>query len=346
MSLWNLVVPLYSYVVWVSLVYMNIQTAVTVDAAHKYHKRETVDGQQQQPLRGIIVVPGLGRPDRLFTVIDNLRKLHLENAYTTFDANGNKRDMYWDCVVYIYADRTETQFWSMKKELEVLYSLCDIVENPNKRVAENMYMFQPALLKTAYSKVFLFLDDCKFSGEKTFELQKLLTVMHYNNLTVASPMVKNANKVGGNKFRNILQTEAQLGMEGYVSTFVEIFVWLMTMESYQALWDLLFPSVNPYAWGYDFWYNGYAKQKVHGHKMGIVSTVSVEHVQGEERTDSASTEQKWNAVLAQERHYSMHLGIKLARFRNKLDLKNREWNGAVRGYLSLPENKPMGNKPS
>ena len=69
--------------------------------------------------------------------------------------------------------------------------------------------------------------------------------------------------------------------------------------------------------------------------MGIVSSIKVKHVQGDERTDSAKIEQKWNAVLAQERHYNKHLGVNLARIRKNLDIVNGSWNGAVKGYLSL-----------
>lgn len=284
--------------------------------------------------RGLIIVPGLGRPDRLTTVVENFRNLYSRSSYKDFGGQQDTAfDLYWDCIVYIYAPRTEESFWSMKKELKYVEDLCTIIENPNKRVTDNLYMVQPSLLKRSYSKVFIFLDDCKFM--ESFDLQKLLTIMHHNNLTVASPLVQNANMVGGNKFRNILQTEARPGTEGYVSTFVELFVWLMTMESYQALWELLYPHVNPYGWGYDFWYNGYAKLKVKNHKMGIVSTVKVKHEQGGERTDSASVEQKWNAVLAQERHYMKHANINLGKIRKNLEIVNGSWNGAVRGYLTL-----------
>lgn len=70
---------------------------------------------------------------------------------------------------------------------------------------------------------------------------------------------------------------------GYISSFVEIFVWLMTIPAYITLWELLLPSINPYAWGYDFWYDGYAmyNNKVIGHKMGIASNMIVIHEQNE-----------------------------------------------------------------
>jgi hypothetical protein len=127
---------------------------------------------------------------------------------------------------------------------------------------------------------------------------------------------------------------------GYHSSFVEIFAWMLTLPGYQALWNLLSPSVNPYAWGYDFWYNGYAKalltEKIH--KMGITTDYQIYHEQdtsskGLGRTDQTSFNEKWNAVLAQERHYSKYLKIPLSYYRKHLEISNTSWNGAVKGYL-------------
>lgn len=127
---------------------------------------------------------------------------------------------------------------------------------------------------------------------------------------------------------------------GYISTFVEIFAWMMTMPAYTALWELLWPDANPYAWGYDFWYNGYARTRVSGHKMGIASVLVFQHEQdstgtGLGRTDTSSVKDKWNAVLAQERHYKLYKHIPLASYRKNLDIHNSSWNGAVKGYLQF-----------
>lgn len=134
-----------------------------------------------------------------------------------------------------------------------------------------------------------------------------------------------------------MQTPAQPNTVGYVSSFVEIFVWVLTIPAYEALWELLCPSVNPYGWGYDLWYDGYAKKRVIGHKMGIISTMRVLHEQdtsaeGAGRTDNTKVEDKWKAVLAQERHYKRYLGVDLAAY-SKTAIANSSWNGAVKGYL-------------
>ena len=100
---------------------------------------------------------------------------------------------------------------------------------------------------------------------------------------------------------------------GYVSSFVEIFVWLMTIPAYTSLWELLYPSINPYAWGYDFWYDGYARDKdkssrgrerkegregreVRKHKMGIMSGMIVIHQQSRS-SNSSSTSDKYPVHL-------------------------------------------------
>ena len=153
--------------------------------------------------------------------------------------------------------------------------------------------------------------------------------------------ISGANTGGGQKFRNIMQTAPQPGTEGYVSNFVEIFVWFMTMPAYTALWELLNPRVNPYAWGYDFWYDGYAASKVPGHKMGIVSSMVVVHKQGSAqlgRTDNTEVNVKWNAVLAQERHYKKYLNVNLAHYRVHLRIANTSWNGAVVWYIPKFDN--------
>lgn len=135
-----------------------------------------------------------------------------------------------------------------------------------------------------------------------------------------------------------MQTDPQPNTIGYISSFVEIFAWVTTMPAYKALWDLLCPEVNPYAWGYDFWYNGYARDVVTGHKMGIASMFQMHHEQdtsatGAGRTDNTKVEDKWNAVIAQERHYSKHKNIKLTYYRKNFDIANSSWNGAVKAYL-------------
>lgn len=135
-----------------------------------------------------------------------------------------------------------------------------------------------------------------------------------------------------------MQIPAPPTTAGHVSSFVEIFAWVMTIPAYTALWELLCPWVNPYAWGYDFWYNGHAQATVPGHKMAITNVFTLVHEQdtGKEglgRTDNTKVEVKWNAVLAQERYYRQHMAIPLQAHRKRFDIANTSWNGAVKGYI-------------
>jgi len=288
---------------------------------------------------GLVVVPGLGRKDRLDTVVNNIRNLE-----------GVLRSKRWDCIIYTYAQREFVEadayaryFWSNTMELKYLSSLCTIVENPGKRVTEHLHMVQPALIRSVYEYVFVLLDDCKIESMESFQLDGMVSIMKENRLTVASPKIVNANKGGGQAFRSIMYADApqgvQSGSPGYVVSFIEIFALVMTMDAYTALWELLCPSVNPYGWGYDFWYNNYAKDRVKGHKMGIVSRYSLRHeqvmddVSSTGRSDTVKKEDKWQALVVQERYYQHHYGTRLHKFRETLDLRNFSWNGAVLDFL-------------
>lgn len=131
--------------------------------------------------KGLLIIPGLGRSDRLLTVVHNLRILrtHYTKSY----------DTQWDCIAYIYAAREVTSFWSMTADVAYLHSECKVIEMPNKRVTENLHMVQPALIDQHYHKVLIFLDDCKIQSAQTFNLTRLLQIMDQQRLTVASPMV-------------------------------------------------------------------------------------------------------------------------------------------------------------
>ena len=152
-----------------------------------YSSALSVERTQAQ---GLVVIPGLGRADRLNNVVSNLELLK------SFVNLGNHPR--WDCVVYIYASRLDRDFWNMGSQLSHLRTYCNIVENPTGKVTENMYWAQPALIRSRYELVFLLLDDIKLQpspGTDSFPLEKLLKIMHTNNLTVLSPLVGNNSMV-------------------------------------------------------------------------------------------------------------------------------------------------------
>lgn len=285
--------------------------------------------------KGLIIIPGLGRSDRVNVVIHNLQLLE---QYI--------RPQRWDCTVYVYAPRTDTSFWSLDNELQYIRSLCTIIENPKKLVTENLYMSQPALIKHIYSRIFILLDDCKlqaFNNSNTFDLNFILRVMKYNNLTVVSPKISGAFKGGGQKFRLVMQMNPPNidNAVGYVSTFIELFAWIMTFSAYESLWELLAPSINPYGWGYDFWYHGYCQMKhPQRHKMGVLSVMEAVHMQSSgDRTDNTSGSLKWKAVKQQEEYYQKYLGIPLKKYAQHLDLRDMTETGAIKGYIYLPNER-------
>ena len=163
---------------------------------HDHHDNTTFN-------KGIIVIPGLGRVDRLTIVVDNLKRIYSRNEeYSSSSSssishhnnnnsssNRGDNDFQWDCIIYIYASRElNSIFWNQVNDLQYLSTVCEVVEVPNKRVAENLHMLQPALIKNYYSRVFLLLDDCILTS--SFDLNRLLLIMDRNDLTVISPAVR------------------------------------------------------------------------------------------------------------------------------------------------------------
>lgn len=137
--------------------------------------------------RGILVVPGLGRSDRLQVVYDNIVNLLGPKRTST-------STVQWDCVIYVYTSRTDSEFWTSPenaKKWSFLSSRCDIVENIGKKVTENMYSLQPALIRAAYQYVFILLDDIKAPTSTSGPLlQQMIDVLTCNRLSILSPMVR------------------------------------------------------------------------------------------------------------------------------------------------------------
>ena len=90
-------------------------------------------------------------------------------------------------------------------------------------------------------------------------------------------------------------------------------------------------------------YDNYAKRRVLGHKMGIISNVKVFHKQDltkTNRTDNTNPDEKWKALVLQERYYQTHFLVTLHKYRETMDLRNTSWNGAVVSYLKVPQDRP------
>jgi hypothetical protein len=133
----------------------------------------------------LLVIPGLGRSDRLRTVVHNVKLLFQQQSSgsTVFDLS---------CVIYIYAPKSDTSFWSSANEEQIsfLSSKCQLLENPGKKVTENLFMVQPFYLYNQYHYIFLLLDDVKVKDSETFSLSSMISVMRCNGLSVLSPLVR------------------------------------------------------------------------------------------------------------------------------------------------------------
>ena len=137
-----------------------------------------------------------------------------------------------------------------------------------------------------------------------------------------------------------MESAPPLGAEGWLSEFVEIYVYLMTARAWELLWSLLHPATNPYAWCYDFWLPKLGRQELAKdglvYRQGVVSSVGTEHLQGVVRADNAGTKAKWAAAMEQERFYKKYLGIDLKRF--------RQMKAVVNGTLASPDAAYMAGR--
>ncbi len=120
--------------------------------------------------RGLVLIPGLGRVDRLQHVVDNLALLQ-----SFISEQGG-----WDCIVYIYAARHATEpsisnvdedsaFWaeSHSANRDYVSKMCNVVENPGGLVAQNLWLAQPHLLRHVYSHILVCNDFVAFGVVKS-----------------------------------------------------------------------------------------------------------------------------------------------------------------------------------
>ena len=150
-------------------------------------KRLQIRHRKQQKV--LVVVPGLGRKDRLSTVAHNIKILKLEQQNNTESSHSIKFQI--DCTIYIYTSRENREFWAPSRDLEYLFEHCKVIENPGHMITENLFMLQPHFLQSIYDYVFILLDDVKIANPHDFSLPNILQLMQCNNLHIATPMVRN-----------------------------------------------------------------------------------------------------------------------------------------------------------
>lgn len=357
--------------------------------------------------RGLLIIPGLGRVDRLLTVTHNLYLLEPYLSAPNDAASSTSHEHgRWDCIVYIYAprpflysttsssspsntDKDSTIFWSKDHEAQRKYieTMCHIIEIPGALVTENLWMVQPAWVSQVYENIMILLDDVELvsnnrtnsrssSSHASWELDHMLDIMNYHKLSFASTRVLGNTFAKGQEWRQVMTSSPPMTLTssnkvaiGVISSFVEIYSCIYKRQAWEALWQLLHPSTNPYSWGYDFWYPAYAKQylskhfytngnrkaemllqynghKLHDHsgdiglqyKQAVISSIITSHKQGDVRADASSESKKWSSVQMQEKYYSKYKNIPLKRYRRDFVLANKTATGAILDILDdLPD---------
>jgi len=271
----------------------------------------------------LIFIPGLGEIKRLEATIDNLKYLA---SFNNFVEN-------WDCIVYIYDDQLNTS---------TLEPYCEPIVMHNNLISDSMKMLTPLIMSdNGYEYIFLLLDDIKLCVKETevsnlmqleyahkhrlemrdycnFNLSHVVDIMTSNNLTLVQPRVIGA---AVNKFQPWrAMTSAPLSVNGTAGCLfpnLEMFAYIMTQDGYSALWDLILPDINPYGWGYGYWYNGYATHINPYHKMGVISIFEVIHTHafGGSKADSASNTKKLKCMYSQESYFKKNYNISLSDMR-------------------------------
>ena len=133
--------------------------------------------------KGLLIIPGLGRDNRLHIVQRNIRvlvssgillqksrkeEIEKNELNGENDLKGNKEyENIWDCVIYIYTkkpneiDILNDSFWNKTGELTYIENFCEIVLNPGKLFTQNLHLVQPITVQYSYEYVFILLDDCR-----------------------------------------------------------------------------------------------------------------------------------------------------------------------------------------
>jgi hypothetical protein len=333
----------------------------TLSASGEDEHLKKASRRQRKP-NVLLVVPGLGRRDRLEIVAHNVRILSQQQYQNT-----SSLKFHLDCTIYVYAHRSN-DFWQGTKDLSYLYDHCKMIESPGQKISANLFMVQPHFIQNNYDYVFIMLDDVKIPTPADFSLPSMIQLLQCNNLHLLSPQVNALptflfvftitfffffQVMGatccGNRimkdfprefmkfkccgFRSVMQVAPESkSIAGYHTVYAELFAWVMTMRGYHILWDLLSPNLNPYGWGYDWWYYGYAQMLLNTTDiMGVTSDYKIMHVQGTEQTDNTPKEQKRDGLHLQETHYMRNLHIPLKKFGE--DYESESLKTAITGHL-------------
>ena len=119
-----------------------------------------------------------------------------------------------------------------------------------------------------FTHILLVLDDVTLTS--SYNITSMLTLMKYNQLHMASPVVENAN-VGPSKRPWVNDTSSGYGYEVDV---LEIHAVLFNLLGWEAFWDLASPKYNTRGLGYERFIKSWA-QKYIAVRSAAVSVVKL-----------------------------------------------------------------------
>lgn len=175
--------------------------------------------------KGLLVVPGLGREDRLHIVLHNIRLLvqggtllpkSEKEEIERKEMNGEnivvddkKYENLWDCVIYVYIDRPENaddiladKFWNKSVGIDYIENYCSIEVNPGYLVSKNLRMVQPAIIQSSFEYVFILLDDTRLLPMKSNVMNSNSSSQNHNdNNNTDNNDINHNDKIRGHKHK-------------------------------------------------------------------------------------------------------------------------------------------------
>ena len=170
------------------------------------NQTEIMDLASNKLKKGLLVIPGLGRGDRLKIVLGNIKLLvssgillhktkkeEIERKFMNSTNNSERNKEYndiWDCVVHVYIhkpnenDIPSHEFWSKTAEITYLENFCEIVLNPGKLVSHNLHLVQPERVESSYEYIFILLDDCRLIPTQVSNISTNSTRYDDNNVII------------------------------------------------------------------------------------------------------------------------------------------------------------------
>ena len=170
------------------------------------NKTEIMDLASNKLKKGLLVIPGLGRGDRLKVVHSNIqllvssgilvhktKKEEIERKFMNSTNNSERNKEYndiWDCVVHVYIQKPNEndipshEFWSKTAEITYLENFCEIVLNPGKLVSHNLHLVQPERVESSYEYIFILLDDCRLIPTQVSNISTNSTRYDDNNVII------------------------------------------------------------------------------------------------------------------------------------------------------------------